>query len=232
MELLKMYERVKRLTWNPTYTEEDFILDLNTVKDKFWSKAVQAFDDDRHYDEWTIDWWTLTNQSEYSLDEVATNNEWVKILKSVAINYNGKTHINTGKFIFKPAIQVNKDALSEEWWYYEENQDPEHPIYFIADNSIFIAPVPKIWQAWNWRLKVTGIKNIADYTINTTNLIIPSDFHSVLEAWVIIYCLKSKRTVNINEIIEAKNEYEKLELNAINQLWNKEEGIIYMNYPN
>jgi hypothetical protein len=40
------------------------------------------------------------------------------------------------------AREVNRQTLEFEWNYYLENQSVDDPIYFIADNSVFIAPVP------------------------------------------------------------------------------------------
>jgi len=55
MLITTMYSRVVRLTGASTYTQANFLEDLNEVKNKFWSKIVtKTSDDDRHYQEWLI----------------------------------------------------------------------------------------------------------------------------------------------------------------------------------
>lgn len=228
--LTQMHSRVVRLTGASTYTQTNFLEDINTVKDKFWSKYVTIFDDDKHYQEWTIDWWTIALQSEYSLKEVATDAEWVKILKSIAVNYNWETYTNTWLLKYITATEVNRDTLPYEWNYYLENQSVDNPIYFLADNSVFIAPVPLTATAWSDRLKVTWIRNIQDYLISDTDLIIPSDFHWILELWVIPFVLQTKRVDNW-EVQKAQNDYIIAETDALNTLWNMKEWPIFMSYP-
>lgn len=231
MLLTTMYNRILRLSGLSTqYSQANFLEDINTVKDKFWSKYVSIFSDDRHYQEWTIDGWTVAFQSEYSLKEVATDVEGVKILKSLAINYNGDTYTNTGLLQYIPVREVDKDTLRHEWNYYCENQDKNDPIYFLADNSVFIAPVPLASEVWDGRLKITWVRNITDYAIDSTNLIIPSDFHWILELWVLPFALQTKRVDN-NEIQKAQNDYLQAESDALNTLWNRKEWPVFMLYP-
>lgn len=227
-----MYSRVVRLTWASTYTQANFLEDINEVKNKFWNKIVAKLDEDRHYQEWTIDWGTIANQSEYTLVSVSRTTEWTKILKWVALNYNGDTYPTTGLLKYVNAREVNRQALPYEWNYYLENQSIEDPIYFIADNSVFIAPIPTSETAWEDRLKLIWIRNIVDYEITTTEaeMIIPTDYHEVLMLWVIPYALMTKRVDN-NEIVKAQQDYTNAETEAIMNLSARVEWPIFMTYP-
>ena len=231
MELTTMHSRVKRLTWASTYTFDDFLEDINDVKNKFWSKYVSSTEDDRHYQEWNTT--SVDNQSEYTLAEVTTSTEWTKMLKSVAINYDGETYENTWLLKYIQAREVNRNTLQNEWNYYLENQSKEDPIYFIADNSFFISPVPRTTEWGVNRLKLTWICNIKDYTVSTTQaqMIIPVDYHYVLMLWVIPFALMTKRADN-NEVIKAQNDYNNAETEAIFTLTNRKEWPITMGYPN
>lgn len=232
MNLTTRYNRIVRLTWASTYTPANFIEDLNVVKDRFWSKIVSQLDEDRHYQEWTIDWWTTALQSEYSLVTVSTTSAWTKVLKWVAVNYDWDTYTNTGLMVYKNAREVNRQTLANEWNYYLENQSVEDPIYFIADNSIFIAPVPTSETAWANRLKLIGIRNIADYDIDTTEaqMIIPTDYIEVLMKWVIPYALMTKRVDN-NEIVKAENDYLIAEKEALVNLSTRVEWPVFIKFP-
>lgn len=230
MLLTTMFSRVKRLTWASQYQQSDFLEDINDVKNKFWSKYVSWSESDRHYQEWTTE--SYDNQSEYTLVNVTSSTEWTKLLKSVAINYNWETYTQSWLLKYNKAREVNKDTLQNEWNYYVEHQPQNDPIYFIADNSFFIAPSPKTSEWWANRLKLTGIRNIADYTISTTEseMIIPVDYHDVLMYWVFPYALMTKRVDN-NEIQKAQNDYAIAERDALNALMNRKEWPIIMEYP-
>lgn len=233
MLITTMYSRVVRLTGTSTYTQANFLEDLNEVKNKFWSKIVtKTSDDDRHYQEWLISGWTIAWQSEYTLVSVASSSEWTKLLKWVAINYDWDTYTNTGLLIYKKAREVNRQTLEHEWNYYLENQTIEDPIFFIADNSIFIAPVPLVTNIWVNRLKLTWIRNIIDYTIITTEaeMIIPSDYQEVLLLWVIPYALMTKRVDN-NEIVKAQQDYNNAEAEALMNLSSRIEWPTIFRYP-
>ena len=45
------------------------------------------------------------------------------------------------------AREVNKDTLPDEWNWHVENQDKSDPIYYIADNSYWIAPAVRSSEA-------------------------------------------------------------------------------------
>lgn len=69
------------------------------------------------------------------------------MLKSVAISYSSNTYEETGLIEYQKAREVNPATLEYEWNYYCENQLPEDPIYYIADDSVFVAPMPLASQA-------------------------------------------------------------------------------------
>lgn len=230
MLITTMYSQVVRFTWASEYSQDDFLEDVNMVKDEFWSKIVARLEEDRHYQEWRTT--PVALQSEYKLEEVASNNEWTKMLKSVSLNYDWETYTDTWALKYTPAREVNKDTLWKEWNYYVENQDKSDPIYFIADNSFFIAPAFRTEEAWDYRMKLTWIRNITDYTIDTTeaDMIIPSDYQRVLLMWVIPYALMSKRADN-NDVQKAQNDYEAKLATAIMNLASRKEWPITMEYP-
>lgn len=233
MTLTQEYNRIVRLTWTSwVYSVENFLEDLNKVKNRFWAKVVARLDEDRHYQEWTIDWWTIALQSEYTLASVSTSTEWTKVLKWVLLNYNWETYEKTWLLKYVKATEVNRQTLAHEWNYYLENQSEDEPIYFVADNSIFIAPVPTSTTAGAERLKLIWIRNIVDYTIDTTEdeMIIPIDEIEVLMLWVIPYALKTKRAEQW-EILKAEQEYKTAEIEALQTMSARVEWPIFMNYP-
>lgn len=81
------------------------------------------------------------------------------------MSYNGETYDN-GRIKYTKAKEVDLSSLQEEWNYYVENQSKDNPIYYIADNSFFIAPAPDL--VIENGILLWGIREIPDYTVTTT----------------------------------------------------------------
>jgi len=64
--------------------------------------------------------------------------------------------------------------------YYENYSDYENPIYTVNDNSIFIFPAPK--KDITDGIKLSGIRNIKDYTETTTEaeMVVSPSYHKIL----------------------------------------------------
>lgn len=137
---------------------------LNMRKDDLWSAFVGRADADFNWDEWTTD--SVALQSEYVIPAVSRTANGVKAIHGVQINYDGETLENTGVLDFVTAREVGTNQLKMPWSWYVENQSKDDPIYRVSDNSVFIAPAPLSAQAGTGRIKMTGIRNIIDYTIS------------------------------------------------------------------
>jgi hypothetical protein len=98
--------------------------------------------------------------------EVASDRNGMKKIESVYVAYDNTLYANTGKLEYTKCTLVTRTSLEHEWEWYEAHQIATNPLYIIADASIFIAPVPTV--ALTTGVKITGIRKIADYTINTT----------------------------------------------------------------
>ena len=135
-------------------------------KDDLWSLFVSKADSDFNWEEWTVDGGTVALQSEYSIPTVSRTEYGAKAIHGIAINYDGSTLKNTGTLDFINAREVSTGSLKMPWSWYVENQSKDDPIYRVSDNSVFIAPAPVSSEAGTGRLKIIGIRNIKDYTIN------------------------------------------------------------------
>ena len=136
-------------------------------KDDLWSLFVSKADSDFNWDEWTTD--TVSLQSEYTLPAVSRTAYGTKAVHGIAVNYDGNTLQNTGTLGFVTAREVSTNSLKEDWSYYVENQSKDDPIYRVSDVSVFVAPAPVSSEAGTGRLKIIGIRNIKDYTINAVD---------------------------------------------------------------
>lgn len=231
MLIANIEAQLRTRTWVSTsqYSQAQFLLDINEAKDEFWSAVVARLEEDSNYEIWTVD--ETTTNTEYVMPAVAYNTAWTKMLKWVSIAYNDNTYSDTWLLQYTKAREVGQTSLPKEWNYYVENQPQDDPIYYIADNSYFIAPSFRTAALAN-RIKLTWIRKIADYTISTTeaNMKIPVDFQRLLIWAVIPFALMAKR-VDDNTVQKAQNDYEAKKINALQNMASRKEWPISMLYP-
>lgn len=230
MTTAQIIAQMRRKSWADTaqYSDENALIDLNTLKDEFWSAICSTVNEDYNWERWTTS--SIALQSEYTTAAVAYNTAWTKILKGVAINYDADTYTDTGWLVYIQARLVNPYTLPNEWDYYVENQSEDDPIYYVADNSFFIAPAPRT-AVTNW-IKLTWLRKIPDYTLATTeaDIKLPIDVHQTLVYWLVVHALENKR-VEENLIISAENRRKEKRLEAIRSLETRVETPLLLKYP-
>jgi len=226
--IAQMRRRVKVDT--SQYTDANALIDLNTLKDSFWSEVVTNIPESYNWDSWKVDNTTLI--SEYQIPEVAYDTAWAKKLKAISMNYNWDTYTNSGLPIYIPAREVNPATLEHQWNYYAENQSTSDPIYYVADNSYFIAPAFRESNL-SERIKLTWIRKIPDYTLATTEaeMKIPVDQQQALVFWLMIDWYFNK-WVDDNTINNAEARWIRKRDEAISQLSNRVENPTTFELPN
>lgn len=119
--------------------------------------------------------------------EVASDRNGMKKIESVYVAYDNTLYTETSKLQYTKCTLVTRTSLEMEWEWYEAHQSADNPLYIIADASIFIAPVPTV--AISTGIKITGIRKIADYTIDTTesNMGITAEYEYVLVQGLLPY---------------------------------------------
>jgi len=210
------------------YSDANALIDLNTLKDEFWSKICSK-KKKLNWQEWKTNLEAL--QSEYTLAEVTSTTQWTKLLESISINYNWETYDTIWWLKYIPARKVEKTELVNDWDYYVENQSELDPIFYKADNSYFIAPAPRN-AVTNW-IKLTWIRNIPDYILATTEtqMMLPTDIIQTLVFWLIVSWLEEKWT-DAWTVNNAETRREKKRDEAIDTIMNNVDEWAWINeYP-
>ena len=174
------------------YTDADALLDLNIRKNEFWSALMSTVQEPYDWQKWTTD--SVSLQSEYNLAEVTTTTAGTKLLNSLSISYDDTIYTDTGLIQYTQARRVDPFSLEKDWDYYVENQSILDPIYYVADNSVFIAPAPRSTEAGTGRIKLTGIRNIPDWTLSSVEsaMKIPVDQQECLIYGLVVDALFAK----------------------------------------
>lgn len=109
------------------------------------------------------------------------------------------------------ATQVGVEQLERDWNYFLENQPQKEPIYYIADNSIFIAPqfAAKDVESGLNQIKVYGVKNPVPLVSGggASTIIIPDRFHPTIAIGMKSHFYESKG--KITEAGASEGEYER-----------------------
>lgn len=225
-----MQARVFRRAYTtPDYTSLLSIDDLNEIKNDFWSDYVMSNTGRLNWESWTAD---SEVQSEYEIPTPTSSAIWAEVLESIAITYDDDTYVNTWLAKYTTCEEVNPQTLPHEWNWYLENQPKSSPIYYRADNSVFIAPQPLSTQIGTDRVKITGIKSIPDWTVSTLEASISLPLYA-LEAieygWIWKAHEFENRDANIQ--LNAYNFYESKKQKAIDKMSTQIHWAFTNQYP-
>ncbi len=232
MTITQIIAQMRRIVKVDTsqYSDANALIDVNRIKDELWSAILTSnFELLLNYQIWTVDI-TVVNQSEYTIPTISYNTAGTKIVTGVSIAYKTDTYIQTGKLKYIPVKEVNLQWLERDWSWYEENQREDEPIYFRADNSIFVAPVPRI--AITGGIRIRGIRKIPDYTLSTTEaeIMLPVDIQSTLVYGLCVSWHENKWSEE-SLIINSENRYDKKRMEAIKGLDTTDDEVTYFTYP-
>lgn len=219
--------RIETNTTTSQWSDVVALANLNIVKNDLWSAIVSVIREEFNWQRWTTD--LVSGQGEYLIPEVATNLEGAKKLNTVAICMKGQLYTGTSALYYKKAGLRSFTGLPNDWGYYQQAQDPEHPIYVVSDNSIFIAPLPT--QNVTNGIALTGIRNIKDYTALTTEaqMIIPLDQQQMLIKGLNEYAYLSKN--DPERAMGARSYYITMRDEACRRLANRVESPFENVYP-
>lgn len=201
---------------------------FNAVKDDLWSYCITGIRSNYNWDTWWVTA-TFANQTEYRIPEAASDSEGNVKIDWISLCYDWATFTDgTKKYI--PAREVNPKWLKHHWNYYVNNQPATDPIYYTADQSIFIAPAFS-WDIPNW-IEISWIKNIVDYTISATEaqIWLPTYLHMTLVQWVLPFIHKSESKKD--EASFEQREYEKLRSLAMDKFANRSVWPSVIQMPN
>lgn len=201
---------------------------FNAVKDDLFSYLITGVDENYNWDIWETK--TVSDQSEYTLPEAASDSEWSLKINGIWVNYDGDTYPD-GTYKYTKAKRVKLSNLQEDWNYYKNYQSQSNPIYFIADKSIFLAPIPSTWEAGDKKLQLKGIRSIVDYTVDTVEgeIGLPSYLHMTLVQGVLPFVHKAEWRKD--EASFEQKEYIEMRDSAVLKFSNRDQWPYYMSYP-
>lgn len=163
------------------------VIDLNNVYHDFLSGIRQYVSEDHFLDIWKTDAISGQTNGEYVFPTQDGTNAGMSKLKQLYVKPR-----STDTYYVK-ATQVDVRTLPYDWDWYLTNQPMDAPIYFVADNSFFLAPNftdETAGDAGNEQIELYGVKQEVDLASGgaETTILVPREYHSVLAKGVKAYC--------------------------------------------
>jgi len=188
-------------------TAENLLMFFNISRKAVGRYILAEVDENFFFQIWKRDAVASQENGEYPYPEA--DNDSAGMLKCLGMKVKGLStetyHIN--------ATEVDIKTLARDWSYYLSNQSKNEPIYYIADESIFLAPqfvagdLPDS-PSGNNQLKLYGIAKLIDLTASAaaSAILIPDDHQQVISVGMeeYIYKARGKR----NEALTAKQDFE------------------------
>jgi len=138
---------------------------------------------------------------------------------------------------YTKAREVKLADLPHDWDYYLQYQPKSDPIYFIGDNSFFVAPqfdaadLPDT-PSGNAQLKLAGVPKFIDLDAGATaaTILIPDDSHHRIAIGMkeLIYRSRNKTV----EADKAFNEFEAEKSKMVDELTNRDSSQMIATMPN
>jgi hypothetical protein len=207
---------------------------LNVIRAEIASTIIKEVSEDFFFQIWTID-------AKDTTDIYRTNGEYV--FPASTSTYSGMAKLNklavkglSTDLYHTPAREVDMKALDRDWSWYMVNQPKNDPIYFIADESFFIAPqftpddlpTPALG---NKQIKAYGVARITDIDASAaeTAILIPIDFHPLISLGMEQFIFKARGKKN--DAIGAMQEFELGKQKMIDTLTNRDNSPMYAGLP-
>lgn len=203
---------------------------FNIARKRLGNAIIKDVDENFFFQIWKRDAIADQENGEYPYPEA--DNDSAGMLKALGVLIKG---YSTDTY-YKKAREVDIKSLAKDWAYYLANQPKADPIYFIADESIFIAPqfdsddLPDT-PSGNAQIKLNGIAKLIDLATGATDsaILIPDDSHWRIALGMEQYIYKSRKLKK--EAFDAKQEFEIEIQTMIDELTNRDNSVMQATIP-
>lgn len=201
---------------------------FNICRNELGNLIIKDVDEDFFFQIWKRDAVVNQENGEYPYPEADSDSAGMLKCNNVYVERK-----STGPYHL-PAREVKLSQLNHDWSWYLDNQPKSDPIYFIADESIFIAPqftaddLPAS-PSGNAQIKLTGIAKLTNLAAGATEAAVliptPERIAIGMKYWI----LKSR---NLNAAAAAaKQEFDTAKLTMVSELTNRDNSEMCARTP-
>lgn len=204
---------------------------FNIARKRLGNAIIQNVGENYFFQIWKRD--AIANQTngEYPYPEADQNSAGAAKISGVLVKGL------SSDVYYQPCKEVDIKNLARDWEYYLANQPKNDPIFFIADESVFIAPqfstddLPAS-PSGNAQIKLNGIAKFIDLTTGQSDaaILIPDDSHHRIAIGMEEYIYKARKMKK--EAFDAANEFGvEIEM-MIDELTNRDNSNMCARLPN
>lgn len=204
---------------------------FNIARNELGNAIIKDVNEDFFYEIWKRDAVADQENGEYPYPEA--NEESAGMLKCLDVGVK----VMSTDFYYTKAQEVDRKALPHDWEWYLTNQPKSKPIYYIADNSVFIAPqfntndLPDD-PSGNKQIKLTGIAKFTDLDAGATDdaILIPTASHPRIAIGMKQWIMEARGKTK--EAITAQQKFEFEKITMIDELTNRNDSQMISTTPN
>lgn len=195
---------------------------LNLVYHDLCSAIRQYVGEDFFFDLWSANAVSGQTNGEYVFPQPDASNAGMAKLKQLSVK------VRSTDTYFTKARQVDLRNLAYDWDWYLANQPIDEPIYYVADDSFFLAPqftASTVGSGDNAQLKLYGVKREIDLLAAgaETTILVPREYHNALIKGVKAHCFD--HIGKDAEQSKAFAEYEADKLKALSELSDRDSSL-------
>lgn len=169
----------------------DLLTWFNIARKRVGSVIMKDVDENYFFQIWKRDAVAAQTNGEYPYPEA--DNDSAGMVKCLNVAIKGYST----DLYYQIAREVKLADLEYDWEWYLANQAKSNPIYFIGDESIFIAPqfaAADVGASGNVQIKLTGLAKLTDLTAEgaATTILIPDDHQHVIAMCMMPFILRSR----------------------------------------
>jgi len=203
---------------------------FNLIRKEVGNSIISGVNENFFYEIWKRDAVAEQENGEYPYPVADEDSAGMVKALSVAI----KGHKDDSDYTV--AREVDIANLDYDWNYYLTTQSKVDPIYYIGEDSLFIAPqfvtadLPDV-PAGNAQIKLNGIKKFIDITAEAEDsaILIPDDFQPVIALGMEQYIYKARGKANAAK--SAKQEYLVEQSIMVDNLTNRDNSVMKAKLP-
>lgn len=201
-------------TTSSQVSDANALVFLNAVYHDAIAAVLQYVSEDFLFETWVTDALASQENGEYPFPSPDADNAGLWKLKGVEVK-----PLTTDLYYVK-ATQVDIRSLDKPWDWYLVNQPASTPIYWIADDSFFLAPnftSDTAGNAGNEQIKLHGTKRVSDLGASgaENTILLPREYHAKVLAKGMkpyIFDLLKQTSLKNDALVEYENEKQKMVL--------------------
>lgn len=205
------------------------IIWFNHIRNYIRRKINTELNERFFYDIWKTDAVENRSNGEYRFPIGTPSQAGMDKLIKVSVKYKDDTY-------YKPCTEISINEFESRWDERLINQPKSNPVYYVADESYFIAPNfsadDLITVSGNYQIKIEGLKKFVDLIVSDTidKILLPYDFYEVISLGMEQFIYKARGLTALKD--NAKNDFIYELDNAISDLAGRDISEMIASLPN